>query len=1145
MTPIPRSPSAERALSEHATRHVHRSRPWRPALATVAGVALLLPLIAPPAVGAEGDADVPPTIVDDFEAPLAGGTAGSVPLGFSQATSPNSTWAFSRSTTPPAPVPGAPDGNAVLQNDVDVDAWGVVIRTFADPTVTEWVSQDWSASEGLQLQVHGRGDGTSLFVDVFDNRTPGSTGDDAERWTASFTDDVAGWRTVQLPFAEMTRKEVGNGAPNDGFQLTEVWGWAFGTLDTDGPASYYLDDVALYGVAPERPLTVGFSTSNTTVTEGSTAAVELRLSKPSDEPVTVDWATTTGTARPDRDYAVSSGTVTFEPNQTRASLEVATVDDDAYTGERGVVLELSDPQGAAMGRPPLTRLLILDDEQYDPALIEDFEMGADLWTADRPATLEALEVAAGDPRAVPGQDAYETVGAVSRPGNGWATVRRPFSQPQDWSSSSGLDLMFHGTGSGKAVTVGVENAVERPRDADPARWRLAWSDEFNARRGTPADPENWTHEIGDGTIIGKPGWGNDELQYYTDRPENVSHDGKGNLVLTVREEDPETAPQCYYGPCRFTSARLVTQHKQEFTHGRIEARVQVPRGSGLWPAVWSLGTDINRNPWPASGEIDIMENVGREPNTVFGTIHGPGYEGGQSFGGTYEFDRPVADRFHEFAVEWTPEKIVWSVDDIVFHEAQPSDVAPDPWVFEKPFFLLMNVAVGGNFGGQVGDDAVFPQKMTVDWIRVYQADPAPERFTATFKDDVAGWRTVHLPFSSFQGDRRAELDLTDVRALTVRAMGHRRGTVLLDEIRLACGNALTVTSAADAGPGSLRQALGSVCAGGTVSLAPELAGATVPLTSELTVAKDVTVDATQAPGATLSGQGAVRPLVVTAGAIVTVRGLTVQDGYGWELAGGVLNNGHLTLEGVTVAQNRVATSGNDFWKGGGGVYTGENATLVLRDSTVRDNVVEGGPGGGLYGFFGSTVTVERSTVSGNTATDVGGGIRSLGDLTLATSTLSGNTATGWHGGGAFQTDGTMTVTSSTITGNTSPGGTAGGLFVGTFGPSEAHLTLRSSIVAANSGEQCFLAPFGAGAVSLTSLGHNVVGDTTCGAAAEGDRVVADAGLAPLAANGGPTWTHALLDGSPAIGAGAPDSGAVDQRGAPRDGAPDAGAYEVV
>lgn len=1132
----------ERALSR---RRRPRSRSvGRSAVATAAGAALLLPLAAPSAVGAEGD-PTPPVVVDDFEAPLTSGTAGSVPLGFSQAVSPNSSWTYSRSTEPLAPVPGAPEGNAVLRNDVDVDAWGVVIRTFSDPDVTEWVSQDWSAFEGLQLQVHGRGDGTTLFVDVFDNRTPGSTGDDAERWTASFTDDVAGWRTVQLPFDQMTRKEVGNGAPNDGFQLTEVWGWAFGTLDTDGPARYDLDDVALYGVAPERPLTVGFSTSNTIVTEGDTATVELRLSKPSDAPVTVDWATTTGTARPDRDYAVSSGTVTFEPNQTRASLEVATFDDDAYTGERGVVLELSNPQGAEMGRPPLTRLLVLDDESYDPTLIEDFELGADLWSVDRPVTFEAIEIAADSPLALPGQDAYEMVGGVSQPGNGWATVRRPFAQPQDWSASSGLDLMFHGTGSGKQVTVGVENAVERPYDADPSRWRLAWSDEFNARRGAPVNPENWTHEIGDGTIIGKPGWGNDELQYYTDRPENVSHDGRGNLVLTVREEDPETAPQCYYGPCRFTSARLVTQHKQEFTHGRIEARVQVPRGAGLWPAVWSLGTDITRNPWPASGEIDIMENVGREPNTVFGTIHGPGYEGGQSFGGTYDFDVPVADDFHEFAVEWTPEKIVWSVDDIVFHEAEPSDVAPDPWVFEKPFFLLMNVAVGGNFGGQVGEDTTFPQTMTVDWIRVYQADPRPVTFTTTFTDDVAGWRPVHLPFESFRGPRGAELDLTDVRAVGVRAMGHRRGPVLLDEIRLACGDALTVTSAADGGPGSLRQALGSVCAGGTVTVDPALAGATIPLGSELTVAKDVTLDATSAPGLALSGQGTVRPLVVTAESTVTVRGLTVADGYGWELAGGVLNNGDLTLEGVTVAGNRVATSGNDFWKGGAGVYTGENATLVLRDSTVRDNVVDGGPGGGLYGSFGSTVTVERSTISGNTASDVGGGIRSLGDLSLATSTLSGNTATGWHGGGAFQTDGTMTITSSTVTGNSAPGGTAGGLFVGTFGPSEAHLTVQGSIVAANSGEQCFLAPFGAGAVSLTSLGHNVLGDGTCGAAADGDQVVADPGLAPLADNGGPTWTHALLPGSPAIDAGVPGSGGVDQRGVARDDAPDAGAYEAV
>ncbi len=252
-------------------------------------------------------------------------------------------------------------------------------------------------------------------------------------------------------------------------------------------------------------------------------------------------------------------------------------------------------------------------------------------------------------------------------------------------------------------------------------------------------------------------------------------------------------------------------------------------------------------------------------------------------------------------------------------------------------------------------------------------------------------------------------------------------------------------------------------------------------TSELTLGKNVTIDAAAAPGVTISGQDARRVFVVNAGVTATVTGLTLRDGYGFELAGGVLNNGTLTLDHVVVADNAVTTGGIDFWKGGGGIYNGDGATLVLRDSTVRDNSVTGGAGGGVYGFFNSTVTIERSTISGNTANDVGGGIRSLGDITISNSTISGNTSTGWHGGGVFHTDGTMTITSSTITDNTSPGGTAGGLFLGSFGAPDGTASLQGSVVAGNSGDECII--FYGGPFAMESRGHNVLGDGICGALA--------------------------------------------------------------
>lgn len=245
---------------------------------------------------------------------------------------------------------------------------------------------------------------------------------------------------------------------------------------------------------------------------------------------------------------------------------------------------------------------------------------------------------------------------------------------------------------------------------------LLWSDEFEGAEGAPPNPENWTYETGGG------GWGNEELQYYTDTTDNASLDGDGNLVITARQIDPaSTDLQCWYGPCTHTSARLITQYKQEFQYGRIESRLRVPEGSGIWPALWMLGTDITEVGWPQTGEIDIMEFVGRTPHEIFGTLHGPGYNGGQAFSGVHDIGGPVPNQWHEFTLEWSPELIVWSVDGTEFHHASPTDLAPNQWVFEHPFFLLTNVAVGGNFGGALGEDFSFPQALTIDYIRVYNA----------------------------------------------------------------------------------------------------------------------------------------------------------------------------------------------------------------------------------------------------------------------------------------------------------------------------------------------------------------------------------------------------------------------------------------
>jgi hypothetical protein len=247
---------------------------------------------------------------------------------------------------------------------------------------------------------------------------------------------------------------------------------------------------------------------------------------------------------------------------------------------------------------------------------------------------------------------------------------------------------------------------------------------------------------------------------------------------------------------------------------------------------------------------------------------------------------------------------------------------------------------------------------------------------------------------------------------------------------------------------------------------------------------------------------------------------------------------------VMVRDNRVGALTNEFWKGGGGIYNGDGSRLVLADSTVRGNTSQITDGGGVYAFFNTLVTIERSTIEGNTAGNVGGALRSLGNVTVTNSTLSGNTSVAWHGGAIFHTDGVLQLVHSTIAGNTAPPGTAA-VFVGTFTPAGATLRLASSIVAGNTGG-CVAGFFGAGPVVLASDGHNVSSDGSCNLTAAGDRPHTDPLLGPLAANGGPTSTHALPAGSPAIdAAGAAVCPAVDQRGIARPQGPacDAGAFE--
>jgi beta-glucanase (GH16 family) len=245
------------------------------------------------------------------------------------------------------------------------------------------------------------------------------------------------------------------------------------------------------------------------------------------------------------------------------------------------------------------------------------------------------------------------------------------------------------------------------------KWRLAWSDEFVGPNGSGVDSTKWVLEVGGG------GWGNQELEYYTNRSQNA-HVQDGNLEIQAQREKYKGKD----GVTRdYTSARLKTLGKFSQAYGRFEAAIKIPYGQGLWPAFWMMGDDIERVEWPACGEIDIMENVGKEPSIVRGTIHGPGYSGGDGIGANYILPpgKRFADDFHIFAVEWEPNAIRFYVDGHLYQTVTRADLPQGRrWVFDHPFFLLLNVAVGGSWPGSPDASTVFPQTMLVDYVRVYR-----------------------------------------------------------------------------------------------------------------------------------------------------------------------------------------------------------------------------------------------------------------------------------------------------------------------------------------------------------------------------------------------------------------------------------------
>ena len=695
-----------------------------------------------------------PTI-DDFEtASLPAGQAGSASVGFLTWSDGSEVVIEEVAVEPGSPLarPGQEEFNTVLRLDTVIGpgGWAGFSHAFSNAAEDEWLTQDWYPYAGFSAWIYGNETGGTIFIDILDNRNEGSTADDAERWTYAFADDFSGWKFFEIPFEEFKRKDISNGAPNDGLTLHEIHGYAIGTLGTIamGAQSIYIDQPSVYGVAPDRPVEISLQKTLYVPKEGGRASVGIQINKPSDEPITVYYATNRGQAEPGVDFVLPGEMLTIEAGAITQKFVIEIPDDQIPEGTEDTILYLYNPSGAVLNPQSRAILRIRDNEAPDANIIQDFKIFPPFSTDGMTIAPIAIEIDSA--LALPEQLHTEKILALNYDAAQPAALQRKYSGAQDWSASKGIQFWYYGTNSGNEIAVDLfNNRSTSTKDVAPADWALNWREEFDTPAGTPPNPAIWKHEIGDGFLNGLNGWGNNELEYYDDSPETVSTDGEGNLVIRVKESDGSLS--CYYGPCEYTSARLITWGQYEFTYGRIEARIKIPFGQGLWPAFWLLGNDLAEVDWPQSGEIDIMENIGREPGTVHGTVHGPGYSGGEGMGGAYEFsDGNVSDDFHLYALEWTPDEMRWYFDEVNYYSITPDDIpAGTEWVYDHPFFIILNAAAGGLWPGNPDATTSFPQTMEIDYVRVYGAEDSTERFEYSFTDDFEGWQLITAPFDSF------------------------------------------------------------------------------------------------------------------------------------------------------------------------------------------------------------------------------------------------------------------------------------------------------------------------------------------------------------------------------------------------------------
>ena len=248
--------------------------------------------------------------------------------------------------------------------------------------------------------------------------------------------------------------------------------------------------------------------------------------------------------------------------------------------------------------------------------------------------------------------------------------------------------------------------------------KVLWARYFGDKAGTRVSPKDFTYDTGNGL-----GWGNNEQEYYTNKSENISMDGQGHLVITAKKLDPENPKDQYItnwcGDCKYSSAKIVTRDKIGFKYGTLSARIQVPEGVGMWPAFWMLGVPrATCDGWPACGEIDIMEARGSQPYHSVSTLHGPNYSGGSGLSHYYfAGNTPLTAGYHTYRVDWLQNNIKFYVDGNYVGGETKTSVAPDEWVFNAEFYLILNLATGGNFDGGALDDTIQQAQMKIDWIK--------------------------------------------------------------------------------------------------------------------------------------------------------------------------------------------------------------------------------------------------------------------------------------------------------------------------------------------------------------------------------------------------------------------------------------------